>query len=38
VAQFSVGGNTATMQKQGANVFESLVAAFNGAPPQPSFA
>jgi transposase len=28
----------ATMQKQGANVFESLVAAFNGAPPQPSFA
>jgi transposase len=27
----------ATMQKQGANVFESLVAAFNGAPTQPCF-
>jgi transposase len=27
----------ATMQKQGGNVFESLVAAFNGAPPQPRF-
>ena len=27
----------ATMHKQGANVFESLVAAFNGAPPQPCF-
>jgi transposase len=27
----------ATMQKQGANVFESLVADFNGAPPQPCF-
>ena len=28
----------ATMHKQGANIFESLAAAFNGAPPQPSFA
>jgi transposase len=28
----------ATMHKQGANIFESLVAAFKGAPPQPSFA
>jgi transposase len=28
----------ATMHKQGVNVFDSLVAAFNGAPPQPSFA
>ncbi len=27
----------ATMHKQGANIFESLVAAFKGAPPQPSF-
>jgi len=27
-----------TMHKQGANIFDSLVAAFNGAPPQPSFA
>ena len=27
----------ATMHKQGANVFESLVAAFNGAPAQPCF-
>ena len=27
----------ATMQKQGGNVFESLVAAFKGAPPQPCF-
>lgn len=27
----------ATMHKQGANIFESLVAAFNGKPPQPSF-
>ena len=27
----------ATMQKQGANVFETLVAAFNGAVPQPNF-
>jgi len=27
----------ATMYKQGANVFESLVAGFNGAPPQPCF-
>ncbi|EKD96548.1 MAG: Transposase [uncultured bacterium] len=27
----------ATMHKQGANVFESLVAAFKGATPQPSF-
>ena len=28
----------ATMQKQGANIFESLVATFKGAPPQPCFA
>ena len=28
----------ATMYKQGGNVFESLVAAFKGAPPQPCFA
>lgn len=28
----------ATMHKQGANIFESLVAAFKGATPQPSFA
>lgn len=28
----------ATMHKQGANVFEALVAAFKGAPPQPCFA
>ena len=27
----------ATMHKQGANVFESLVAAFKGATPQPCF-
>lgn len=27
----------ATMTKQGANIFESLVAAFQGAPPQPRF-
>jgi transposase len=27
----------ATMHKQGANIFESHVAAFKGAPPQPSF-
>jgi len=27
----------ATMHKQGANIFESLVSAFNGTPPQPSF-
>ena len=27
----------ATMHKQGANVFDSLVAAFKGAPPQPCF-
>lgn len=27
----------ATMHKQGANVFDSLVAAFKGAPPQPYF-
>ena len=27
----------ATMHKQGGNVFDSLVAAFKGAPPQPSF-
>ena len=27
----------ATMHKQGANIFESLVAAFKGAPPQPNF-
>jgi len=27
----------ATMHKQGVNVFESLVAAFSGVPPQPSF-
>ena len=27
----------ATMHKQGANIFESLVAAFNGKPPQPNF-
>jgi len=27
----------ATMHKQGHNIFESLVAAFKGAPPQPSF-
>jgi transposase len=27
----------ATMHKQGANIFESLVSAFNGAPPQPCF-
>jgi transposase len=27
----------ATMHKQGVNVFESLVAAFKGAPPQPCF-
>ena len=27
----------ATMHKQGVNVFESLVVAFKGAPPQPSF-
>ena len=27
----------ATMHKQGANIFESLVAAFKGTPPQPSF-
>ena len=27
----------ATMHKQGANIFESLVAAFKGAPPLPSF-
>jgi len=27
----------ATMHKQGANIFESLVAAFKGAPPKPSF-
>ena len=27
----------ATMHKQGANIFDSLVAAFNGAPPQPRF-
>ena len=28
----------ASMQKQGANVFDSLVCTFKGAPPQPSFA
>ena len=28
----------ATMHKQGANIFESLAAAFKGAPPQPCFA
>ena len=28
----------ATMQKQGANIFESLVTTFKGAPPQPCFA
>jgi transposase len=28
----------ATMQKQGANIFEALVATFKGAPPQPRFA
>ena len=28
----------ASMQKQGANVFASLVCTFTGAPPQPSFA
>ena len=28
----------ATMHKQGANIFESLVAAFKGTPPQPCFA
>ena len=28
----------ATMHKQGVNIFESLVAAFKGVPPQPSFA
>ena len=28
----------ATMHKQGANIFDSLAAAFKGAPPQPSFA
>lgn len=27
-----------TLQKQGANIFESLVSAFKGSPPQPSFA
>ena len=27
----------ATMHKQGANIFEALVASFKGAPPQPSF-
>jgi transposase len=27
----------ATMHKQGANIFESLAAAFKGAPPQPTF-
>jgi transposase len=27
----------ATMHKQGANIFESLVSAFNGTPPQPCF-
>ena len=27
----------ATMHKQGANIFESLIAAFKGAPAQPSF-
>ncbi len=27
----------ATMHKQGANIFDSLVATFKGAPPQPSF-
>ncbi len=27
----------ATMHKQGANIFESLVAAFNGSTPQPNF-
>ena len=27
----------ATMHKQGANIFESLVAAFKGTPPQPGF-
>jgi len=27
----------ATLHKQGANIFESLVTAFKGAPPQPSF-
>jgi len=27
----------ATMHKQGANIFESLVAAFQGSTPQPSF-
>ena len=29
--------SAATMHKQGHNIFESLVAAFKGAPPQPSF-
>jgi len=28
----------ATMHKQGANIFDSLVAAFKGSPPQPCFA
>ena len=27
----------ATMHKQGANIFEALVATFNGTPPRPSF-
>ena len=27
----------ATMHKQGANVFEALVATFNGTPPRPGF-
>ena len=27
----------ATMHMQGANIFDSLVAAFNGTPPQPCF-
>ena len=27
----------ATLHRQGANIFEAIVASFKGAPPQPSF-
>ena len=35
---FVIRSYCASMQKQGANVFDSLVCTFTGAPPQPSFA